>query len=87
MRGKVHRVGGTSAGGVYFIIFQGNQRGQFVGIVKEENLAAVTTTLGAELKVALTSKTIELRGKMELYKDNTPQIVVEGANQIQLMKE
>ena len=87
VRGKVHHVGGTAAGGVYFIIFQGNQRGQFVGIVKKENFTAVTEALGADLKPGLAGKTVELRGKMELYKDNTPQIVVSGGNQIRLVEE
>jgi endonuclease/exonuclease/phosphatase family metal-dependent hydrolase len=84
VRGKVHDVGRTRTGSINFINFESNQRGQFVGIVKAENLAAVTETLGGELKATLTGKTVELRGEIILYKD-IPEIVVTGGNQIRVV--
>jgi DNA/RNA endonuclease YhcR with UshA esterase domain len=84
VRGKVHDVGRTRTGSITFLNFEGNQRGQFVGIVKAENLAAVTETLGGELKATMTGKTVEVRGEIILYKD-IPEIVVTGGNQIRVV--
>lgn len=86
VRGRVQEVAKTRSGSITFINFEGNQRGQFVGIVKGENLAAVTETLGGELKAALTGKTVELRGEIVLYKD-IPEIVVSGGNQIRVVED
>ena len=84
--GKVHDVGRTRTGSINFINFEGNQRGQFVGIVKGEYVAAVKEALGGELKAMLTGKTVELRGEIILYKD-TPEIVVTGGNQIRVVED
>jgi endonuclease/exonuclease/phosphatase family metal-dependent hydrolase len=84
VRGKVHDVGKTRTGSINFLNFEGNQRGQFVGIVKGEDVAAVTEALGGELKAMLTGKTVELRGEIVLYKD-IPEIVVTGGNQIRVV--
>jgi hypothetical protein len=84
VRGKVHDVGKTRTGSINFLNFEGNQRGQFVGIVKGEDVAAVTEALGGELKAMLTGKTVELRGEIVSYKD-IPEIVVTGGNQIRVV--
>lgn len=86
VRGKVHDVGRTRTGSINFLNFEGNQRGQFVGIVKGEDLAAVTEALGGALKATLTGKTVELRGQIILYKE-TPEIVVTGGNQIRVVED
>ena len=86
VRGKVHDVGKTKTGSINFLNFEGNQRGQFVGIVKGEDMAAVTDALGGELKATLTGKTVELRGEIVLYKD-TPEIVVARGNQIRVVED
>ena len=44
--GRVQNVGRTRSGSISFINFTGNQRGQFVGIIKKENLAGVEDVLG-----------------------------------------
>lgn len=82
-RGKVHDVGKTRSGSMQFINFTGNQRGRFVGIVKRENLEAVTEALGGDPKSVLTGKDIELRGEIVLYK-GVPEIVVTSADQIRV---
>jgi endonuclease/exonuclease/phosphatase family metal-dependent hydrolase len=86
VRGKVHDVGRTRTGSINFINFVGNQRGQFVGIVKGEDVAVVTEALGGELKAVLTGKNVELRGEIVLYKD-IPEIVVTGGNQIRVVAD
>ena len=87
IRGKVHDVGKTKTSSVNFINFNGIQRGQgqFVGIVKGEDLAAVTESLGGELKAMLTGKIVELRGEIILYK-NTPKILVTSGRHIKIVK-
>jgi len=81
VRGKVHDIGRTRSGSIRFINFTGNSRGQFVGIVKKENLDLVTASLGFDLKTALPGRTVELRGEIILYKD-IPEIIVTSGNQI-----
>jgi endonuclease/exonuclease/phosphatase family metal-dependent hydrolase len=90
VRGKVHDVGRTRTGSINFLNFDGNQRGQFVGIVKGEDMAAVMEALGGELKARLTGKTVELRGELILYKGkdgDVPEIVVTGGNQIRVVED
>ena len=86
VRGKVHDVGKTRSGSMQFINFTGNQRGEFVGIVKRENLEAVTEALGTALKPALTGKTVELRGEIVLYK-GVPEIIVTSGMQLRFLGE
>ncbi|MEI8108253.1 MAG: hypothetical protein WCI46_10575, partial [Verrucomicrobiota bacterium] len=59
------------------IIFRTSSR-----IVKEENFAAVRRGLGGELAGKLAGKRVELRGEVVLYKEKTPEIIVETASQI-----
>lgn len=84
VKGKVMNIGKTRSGSMFFINFTGNQRGQFVGIVKKENYSDVVAALGSDLKTALAGKSIELRGEIVLYED-TPEIVVSGGEQIRLI--
>ena len=85
-REEVHDIGKTRSGSMPFINFTGNQRGQFVGIVKHEHMEAVTRAIGADLKPALTGKTVELRGEVVLYK-GVPEIIVTNGMQLSVMVE
>ena len=76
----------TRSGSIFFLNFTGNERGQFVGIVKKENLAGVEEVLGVGLKPALTGRTVELRGQVILYKD-IPEMIVLGGNQLKVVEE
>jgi endonuclease/exonuclease/phosphatase family metal-dependent hydrolase/DNA/RNA endonuclease YhcR with UshA esterase domain len=85
VRGKVHDVG-KDRSGVWFLNFDGNQRGQFKGFVNKGDVEAVMEALGGELKTRLTGKTVELRGEIVLYKE-IPEIVVNGGNQIRVVED
>ena len=86
VRGTVENVSSTSSfgGTIYFINFVGSPKGEFVGFVKAENFAALRRGLGGELAGKLAGKRVELRGKVVLYKEKTPEIIVETASQIVL---
>ena len=87
VRGTVERVSSFTpkfGGTIHFINFVGSPKGEFVGIVKEENFAAVRRGLGGELAGRLAGKRVELRGEVVLYKGETPEIIVETASQIVL---
>lgn len=86
VRGRVQEVARTRSGSINFLNFDGNKRGQFVGIVKGEDLAAVTASLGGELKATVAGKNVELRGEIVLYKD-IPEIIVTAGNQIRVVED
>jgi endonuclease/exonuclease/phosphatase family metal-dependent hydrolase len=84
IRGRVGNVGQTASGNIFFINFSGTERGDFVGIVREEHHDAVTSALGGDLRAKLTGRTIELRGEVSLFK-GTPEITIKRADQIRFV--
>lgn len=83
VNGRVEKVGNTKNNSVYFINFAGVPRGGFVAIVKQDHHAVITEALGGELGAMLEGKTMELTGKIAIYKD-APQIIITSANQIRV---
>jgi DNA/RNA endonuclease YhcR with UshA esterase domain len=84
--GKVSRASWISSGTIMFINFEGNQRGDFVGIVKKENKETLDKAFEGDMAKALTGKKVTLTGKVLKYKD-TPQIEVTKAEQVVVEKE
>lgn len=85
VKGRVEKVANTKTNSVYFINFAGVPRGGFVGIVKQDHYEAIVAALGGDLQAVLEGKTIELSGKVALYKD-APQVVITSPSQIRLEK-
>jgi DNA/RNA endonuclease YhcR with UshA esterase domain len=83
VQGKVSRVGATDTGSITFINFSGNNRGNFVAIVRKERLPDITAAFGGSLQ-ALAGKTVEIRGTIELFR-NTPQIAIGQPDQIRVV--
>jgi DNA/RNA endonuclease YhcR with UshA esterase domain len=84
IKGRVQNVGQTRTGTIQFINFQGNTRGQFCGIIRAANQEAVVTGLGANIKSALSGKTVELKGKVMLF-EGTPQIEITRSDQVKVI--
>lgn len=85
VKGRVEKVGNTKTNSVYFINFTGVPRGGFVGIVRQDHYAAITAALGGELATVLEGKTVEVSGKVAIYKD-APQVVITSASQLRVEK-
>jgi len=85
VKGKVSRIGATNNGSITFINFAGNDRDQFVAIVRRDQLSIVAGELGGDLQ-SLNGKTVELKGKIDLYR-NTPQIAITEPSQIRVISE
>ncbi|MGB8169980.1 MAG: endonuclease/exonuclease/phosphatase family protein [Chthoniobacteraceae bacterium] len=85
VKGRVQKVANTKTNSVYFIDFAGAPRGGFVGIVKQDHYPAIAAALGGELAAMLEGKTIELSGKVAIYK-NAPQVIVTSPSQIRVEK-
>lgn len=86
IRGRVRRIGYSDRAGISFIEFEGNERGNFVGILRDQNRDAVLKALGgAELVEMLEGREIEIRGEITSYR-NTPQIEVTEAGQITVVR-
>lgn len=84
VRGKVSRVGQTKTASVTFIDFEGNDRGQFMAIVKKEHLASVSAAFEGKLE-SLVGKTVEVRGEILDYKE-IPEIEVRMPADLRVVK-
>jgi DNA/RNA endonuclease YhcR with UshA esterase domain len=81
VEGKVTRIGATSAGGITFINMGGGANG-FVAVVFKSNYGAFPNGFD-EYK----GKTLQVTGKLELFKETTPQIVVKSPDQIKVVAD
>ncbi|MGH8046600.1 MAG: hypothetical protein ACREKL_05100 [Chthoniobacterales bacterium] len=81
VEGKVTRIGATASGGITFINMAPGVNG-FVAVVFKSNMDAFPNGLD-EYK----GKTLQVTGKIEFYKDTTPQIVVRTADQIKVVAD
>ena len=81
VRGKVQNVGATPNGSIQFINFAGNDRGQFVAIVRKEHQDKVAAEFGGDLKAGLTGREVEITGEIVLF-NKTPQIAIAEGSQI-----
>lgn len=79
VEGKVHRVGKTEAGGITFINLSGD-RGGFVAVVFKSNYEAFPDGFDK-----YKDQTIRVTGKVELFKETTPEIVVKSPDQIEIV--
>jgi DNA/RNA endonuclease YhcR with UshA esterase domain len=86
VRGKVANVSATNTGSITFIDFAGSDRRRFTAIVRKDRLADVAAQFAGDLNAGIVGKTVEIRGKLEFYKD-TPEIVVTRADQINVLAE
>jgi DNA/RNA endonuclease YhcR with UshA esterase domain len=81
VEGKVTRIGATSAGGITFINMGGGANG-FVAVVFKSNYGAFPNGFD-EYK----GKTLQVTGKIELFKETTPQIAVKSPEQIKVVAD
>lgn len=81
VEGRITRIGSTEAGGIKFINFAGVGSGGFVAVVFKSNYAAFPDGFDA-YQGAL----VRLTGKVEIYKETTPQIVVRSPAQITVVE-
>jgi endonuclease/exonuclease/phosphatase family metal-dependent hydrolase len=84
VRGRVQNVAATKTNSIHFINFGENEKGSFVGIVRQGDYDAVAAGLGADLDSGLSGKNVELRGEIVLYKE-APEIIVSNPNQIRVL--
>lgn len=81
VEGRITRIGSTEAGGIKFINFAGAGSGGFVAVVFKSNYEAFTGGFDA-YRGAL----VRVTGKVEIYKETTPQIVVKSPEQITIVE-
>lgn len=81
VEGKVTRIGATEAGGITFINMAPGSNG-FVAVVFKSDYEAFPKGFD-EYK----SRTLRVTGKLELYKETTPQIAVRSPDQIKIVTE
>jgi len=81
VEGKVTRIGATSGGGITFINMAPGANG-FVAVVFKSNYEAFPSGFDG-----YKDKTLRVTGKVEFYKDTTPQIVVRSPDQIKIVAD
>jgi hypothetical protein len=86
VRGKVSQVDSTTSGSITFIDFEGTNRRRFTAIIRREKLENIRGQFGGDLSAAVTGKTVELSGKLQLYKE-TPEIILTKAEQLKIVPE
>ncbi len=79
VEGKVHRVGKTEAGGITFINLTGDHGG-FVAVVFKSSYENFPKGFDK-----YRDQTIRVSGKVELFKETTPEIVVKSPDQIEIV--
>jgi endonuclease/exonuclease/phosphatase family metal-dependent hydrolase len=86
IRGKVSRIGATNSGSITFVDFDGTDRRGFTAIIRKDRFAEVAGPFAGDLNAGIAGKTVEVRGKLELFKD-APQIVISRADQIAVVQK
>ncbi len=81
--GRISRIGALPDGRITFLNFDGNQREDFVAIVREGSLPALKKHFPAGLEQALVGRDVIIEGLITLFRD-TPQIEIEHPAQISL---
>lgn len=86
VQGRVSRIGSLPDGRITFINFEGNEREDFVAIVREGSLPALKKQFPDGLDQALTGREVTIEGLVTLFRD-TPQIEIENPAQISVAPE
>jgi hypothetical protein len=81
VEGKVSRIGTTTGGGITFINMGGGVHG-FVAVVFKANYEAFTGGFDA-----YKDKTLQVTGKLEIFKETTPQIAVKSPDQVKVVAD
>jgi DNA/RNA endonuclease YhcR with UshA esterase domain len=81
VQGRVSRIGALPDGRITFINFEGNDREDFVAIVREGSLPALNKQFPDGLDQALTGREVTIEGLVTLFR-STPQIEIENPAQI-----
>lgn len=84
--GRVSRIGALPDGRITFINFEGNERQDFVAIVREGSLPALKKQFPDGLDQALNGREVTVEGLVTLFRD-TPQIEIENPAQISVAPE
>jgi len=77
--GKITRVGSTTAGGITFLNFAGPANG-FVAVVYKSNYAGFPDGFDK-----YKGQTVRVTGKVVIYKETTPQIVLREAKELEVV--
>lgn len=80
VEGRITRIGATPSGGITFINFAGGPGG-FVAVVFRSDYQAFPDGFDK-----YKDRTVRISGKVAIYKETTPQIVVKSPEQIQIVE-
>jgi len=80
--GVLSRTGNASGGAITFLDFQGAGRGGFKGVVYSKSYPAFPEGFEKFIK-----QKVRLKGRIELYKSTTPQIIVSRPDQIEIVTD
>lgn len=81
VHGRVGRIATLSQGRMIFLDFDGNEEGDFVGIIRADFLPVILEKFPEGLEAALSGKEVTLEGVITLYR-NIPQIELQRPEQL-----
>ena len=84
--GRLSGIGALDDEFIIFLNFEGNQRGDFCGIIRQRSIGELRALRGAEFPYNLEGRKVVLNGTLELYQ-STPQIEVTDTTQLLALPE
>lgn len=82
--GRIAKIAALPSGRITFVDFEGNQQGDFVGVIRSDFLPLFHEQFPDGLEKALAGKNVTVEGVITLYR-NTPQIELQRPAQIQIL--
>ncbi len=84
VRGTVSRIGWLKDHSITFLNFDGNVRGDFVSIIRKEDLPKISASLPGKQLTSLIGQSMQVTGPITLHR-NTPQIELVSPDQVKLL--
>jgi DNA/RNA endonuclease YhcR with UshA esterase domain len=84
VRGTISRIGWLKDYSITFLNFDGNARGDFVCIIRKEDLSKISASLPGKNLTSLIGQPIQVSGPITLHR-STPQIELASPDQIKLL--